>query len=125
MAEDRWAATGLTTALLEQLKQSQIVIADLPAGYLGLTEGNRILISRNAAGFGWFIDPTPAIDEEFARLGTGNELRAIDPRAVDRIDLLTVVEHELGHVLGLDDLDASLDALMSAKLGTGIRRMPI
>ena len=57
-------------------------------------------------------------------MGTGNKLTAIDPRAVDRIDLLTVVEHELGHVLGLDDLDASLDALMSAKLGSGVRRLP-
>jgi hypothetical protein len=123
-AEARWAAAGLTSAMLEQLKQTQIVVTDLPAGYLGLTEGNQILISRDAAGYGWFVDPTPAVDEEFARLGTEKELKAIDPRAVDRIDLLTVVEHELGHVLGLGDLEASLDALMSAKLGTGIRRLP-
>jgi hypothetical protein len=38
------------------------------------------------------------------------------------MDLLTVVEHELGHIAGLGDLDASLDDLMSASLGTGIRR---
>jgi hypothetical protein len=123
-AEAKWAAAGLANAMLDQLKQTRIVLADLPTGYLGITAGNRILISRNAAGFGWFIDSTPTIDEEYARLEAGSGLKAIDPRAVDRIDLLTVVEHELGHVLGLDDLEASLDALMSAQLGTGIRRLP-
>jgi hypothetical protein len=124
IAEARWAAAGLASAMLDQLKQTRVVLADLPAGYLGLAAGNQILISRNAAGFGWFVDSTPAADEEFARLEAGNGLKAIDPRAVDRIDLLTVVEHELGHVLGLDDLEASLDDLMSAQLGTGIRRLP-
>jgi hypothetical protein len=43
-------------------------------------------------------------------------------RAVDRIDLLTVVEHELGHVAGLDDLDPFADNLMSGSLASGIRR---
>ena len=49
---------------------------------------------------------------------------AIDPQAVDRIDLLTVVEHELGHFAGLGNLGASSDALMSGVLGTGVRRDP-
>ena len=49
-------------------------------------------------------------------------MQAIDPRAVDRIDLLTVVEHELGHVAGLGDLDPSLCDLMSSSLSMGIRR---
>ena len=38
------------------------------------------------------------------------------------MDLLTVVEHELGHVLGLNDLDASLNDLMSSTLSDGVRR---
>jgi hypothetical protein len=49
-------------------------------------------------------------------------LQAIDPRALDRIDLLTVVEHELGHVVGFDDLDALSDKLMSGLLDVGVRR---
>ena len=52
------------------------------------------------------------------------QLQAVDPRAVDRIDLLTVVEHELGHIAGLDDLDALADDLMSGVLGVGVRRSP-
>ena len=55
---------------------------------------------------------------------SNQQLRAIDPRAVDRIDLLTVVEHELGHVAGLGDLDASADNLMSGVLGVGVRWNP-
>mgnify|MGYP001061094962 CR=1 FL=1 len=47
---------------------------------------------------------------------------AIEPRAVDRSDLMTVVLHELGHIAGLDDLDASLGDLMSRELSAGVRR---
>ena len=43
------------------------------------------------------------------------------------MDLLTVVEHELGHVLGLDDVDPSAagHVLMTETLGTGVRRSVI
>jgi len=51
-------------------------------------------------------------------------LQAVDPQAVDRIDLLTVVEHELGHVAGLGDLSPSATSLMSEVLPTGVRRLP-
>ena len=123
-AEARWAVAGVAPALIDRLKQTQIIVNDLPAGYLGLTEGNEILLSRDAAGFGWFVDPTPGVNEEFAPTATKDEWKAIDPRAVDRIDLLSVVEHEMGHILGLGDLDASLDAMMSDRLGVGVRRFP-
>ena len=49
-------------------------------------------------------------------------MQAVDSRALDRMDLLTVVEHELGHVAGLGDLDSSLYDLMSSSLSKGIRR---
>jgi hypothetical protein len=40
------------------------------------------------------------------------------------MDLLTVLAHELGHLLGLEDLDAHEheDDLMAALLAPGIRR---
>lgn len=54
--------------------------------------------------------------EEYVADHAGSEeysgLRAVDPRAVDRIDLLTVVEHELGHIVGRGNLDAALDDVM-------------
>jgi hypothetical protein len=54
-------------------------------------------------------------------MANDRQLHAVDPRAVDRIDLLTVVEHELGHVAGLDDLD-SANSPMAERPGTGVRR---
>ena len=117
-----WAATGLDAATIRQLSQVQFVVADLSGSLLGEASGNTIYIDSNAAGHGWFVDSTPLRNEEF--LSLSGQLRAIDPRAVDRIDLLTVVEHELGHLAGLDDLDALSNDLMSGVLAAGLRRAP-
>jgi hypothetical protein len=120
-AIDRWAAAGLDAATVARLRQVQLIISDLTGSYLSQTEMNRIYLDRDAAGYGWFIDSTPAVDEEFA-VSPNGPLQAIDPRAVDQIDLLTVVEHELGHMAGLNDLDALANNLMSSELPAGVRR---
>jgi hypothetical protein len=112
----RWTATGLSTEALTTLANAKFSVADLPGAKLGLTDGDTIFIDKDAAGHGWFVDSTPSQDEEFA-----NGL-AIDPRALDGIDLLTVVEHELGHILGRSDLDSSMNDLMSGTLSEGVRR---
>jgi large repetitive protein len=114
-----WAAAGLSADALSSMANVKVVLTDLPGSYLGLADGNTIYIDRDAAGYGWFVDPTPQLNEEFAATANG-QLRAVDSRAVDHIDLLTVVEHELGHTLGL--ADSSLDDLMNGTLGTGVRR---
>ncbi|MDA1053499.1 MAG: Ig-like domain-containing protein [Planctomycetota bacterium] len=72
-------------------------IADLEGAYLGLATPSEILIDRDAAGYGWFIDDSPLQDEEYGSDGLANA----DSRSVDRYDLLSVVMHELGHLLGL------------------------
>jgi hypothetical protein len=120
----RWTAAGLSDSAVSLLKGVNVQITDLPGSLLGEAIGNTIYIDSNAAGYGWFVDATPASSEEFAASGIDQQLKAVDPRAVDRIDLLTVVEHELGHVVGLGDLDVLATDLMSGVLGVGARRGP-
>jgi len=110
-----WADLGLADEQLDALTRVRFVVTDLPGSLLGWAGADAIYLDSDAAGYGWFVDPTPDAAEEFA---------ALDARAVDRMDLLTVVSHELGHSLGLDDLDASSDGIMSGVLGTGTRREP-
>src|SRR5438552_18725986 len=87
----RWQATGVDTSGLGNL---QVHIADLGGTTLGLASGKTIWLDDNAAGWGWFVDSTPGDDSEFTTAGNQGEQ--------GRIDLLTVLEHELGHLLGFD-----------------------
>jgi hypothetical protein len=118
-----WAKAGLPAASLDTLRTVEVSVADLSDAKLGWTENNQVLIDGGAAGYGWFVDPTPRQDEEFQPTQTSGQLQAVDPRALARMDLLTVVEHELGHVIGLpDDIGSSFYDLMSGNLSTGVRR---
>jgi hypothetical protein len=118
----RWTAAGAATQTLTTMENTPVVIGDLPGSYLGQLSGGTITIDQNAAGYGWFVDSTPNQDQELIAQPGAAELQAVDPQAVDRMDLLTVVEHELVHTAGLDDLDPSATSLMSGQLETGIRR---
>src|SRR5262249_51879662 len=53
-----------------------------------------------AAGWGWFVDPIPGDDSEFVTPGDQGER--------GRMDLLTALEHELGHLLGGEHEDGSV-----------------
>ncbi|MDX2038441.1 MAG: PKD domain-containing protein [Isosphaeraceae bacterium] len=114
----RWAAAGLDPQRIERLRAVDFEIAELGGNLLGLSYHETVWIDRNAAGAGWFIDPTPSRDEEFL------------PRTASRrprgVDLVSVVAHELGHVLGLDDQDARSGArrIMNGRISEGARRTP-
>ena len=66
-----------------------------------------------AAGWGWFVDPTPGDDSEFTTPGNLGEQ--------NRMDLLSVVMHEMGHVLGFEHSETGV---MSETLAAGVRAMP-
>lgn len=97
-----------------------IRVASLAPGVLGETFGKTILIDDDAAGYGWFVDSTPDEDVEFAGSLAQRALAAGQgSSAANRVDLLTAVMHEMGHVLGRGHSD-SLD-LMAPTLALGIR----
>jgi hypothetical protein len=109
-----WQAAGIASAGLTALRHVAVGIADFPGPWLGMAFSGAIWIDQDAAGYGWYIDPTAANDAVFPA--------APGSPAYGKIDLLTVVAHELGHVLGLDDTDGG--GLMATFLAPGIRRLP-
>ncbi len=110
----RWSAAGVDPEGLKALAQITFEITNLPYSHLGLTFPYVIQIDVDAAGFGWFIDSTPDEDSEFPA-------RPASP-AYRKMDLLTVVAHELGHVLGFAHSHAA-DDVMSETLAVGVRHM--
>jgi len=57
--------SALSFDQLALLNQATITIADLADGYLALTLGTTITLDIDAAGYGWFVDSTPFVNEEF------------------------------------------------------------
>jgi hypothetical protein len=123
-AQSYWTATGLSADQLSRLNNVQVTLAALPSGVLARSFGQQVVISSDAAGLGYFVDPTPNLSGAFTAATGSAQLTAVNSQAVDQIDLLTVVSHELGEVIGQDDLNASLDMLMSSTLPVGVRRLP-
>ncbi len=122
-AAGKWAAAGLDAAGVDLLTSAEVHITDLPGATLGLVVNNRLYLDLNAAGHGWFVDPTPSADEEYELLAS-DALKASNGAAAEGIDLLSVVEHEFGHLLGLDDHAGDPDDLMYESITRGERRAP-
>src|SRR5205807_1851618 len=65
----RWADAGLDSAGLAALRNVAVHVSDLPDDLLGLSNAHVVFLDVNAAGWGWFLDPTPADDTEFTGAG--------------------------------------------------------
>ena len=103
----QWKAAGVSDLQLAALHATTFSVADLSGSIIGQESSPaHITIDTDAAGHGWFIDPTPLSNSEFthAQNAAGTDLLT-DPTnaAAGHLDLLTTVCAELGHVLGLDD----------------------
>lgn len=116
----RWEAAGATPKQLARLANTDVQIAALPADRLGRTvfgvnAPNTIWFSPDAAGHGWFVDPRPGTDLEFDFPGSP---------AANRMDLLSVVAHEMGHIILNMDESSAPNNVMTEALPEGVRRLP-
>ncbi len=119
----RWLALGnIDDAARAALDTLAFEVADLSGLALGTHSGGTLYIDIDAAGYGWFIDPTPQDSTEFHFVpGLDEWIADAHGPAFGRMDLLSVVTHEIGHVLGFDHGDVGSYDVMAATLEPGVR----
>lgn len=99
-----WRAEGIDPLVLKAAAHVPVQFRDLPGAQLGHAGEEGIWIDQDAAGWGWSTNPNASANHH---------------------DLLTVVTHELGHVIGFDHDDAEGGHhVMNATLTPGERRGP-
>lgn len=126
-ARNLWLQIGGTADALATLPSVTVEVTDLTGAALAVFDNGVIRVDRDAAGLGWFVDATPQDSLEFSATSTANQWRAATASpAFARYDLLTVLTHELGHALGLDDIPVSVtpQTLMTGAIAAGTRRLP-
>ena len=97
VAVNRWIAAGVSAEIMTGMT---ILIGDLPGNKLADTLGSVITIDADAAGWGWNV--TPGVTD-----GT-------------QIDLMSVLMHEIGHVLGYEHTAGGL--ARTRGVDAGVRR---
>jgi hypothetical protein len=90
-----------------------IRIGDLGGGTPGLASGHTVPLDSNAAGWGWFVDPTPGQDSASIHNGHQGEEH--------RTGLLTVREPEVDHLLGKEH---EAGGVRQGALAAGVRVVP-
>jgi hypothetical protein len=124
-AIQRWVDAGATSAQVDAMRAVAFGIVDMSGIYVGSSTHGVINIDDNAAGYGWFVDSTPGEDSEYD--GAGTRLTAdVGGAAAGKLDLLTVLMHELGHQIGLGDeyMTSKGSDLMYGYINVGERRLP-
>src|SRR5207248_10792214 len=96
-AIERWRATGISIDDLMRLQAMTFEITDLPEGQLASATSTSVKIDENAGGYGWYVDPTPMDDSEFAMVVPDRALQTTEySPAFGRVDLFMVVMRAWG-----------------------------
>jgi Matrixin len=131
-----WFQSAQLSALLASAIQTLTGFTDLSSTALGQTTGEgasaSITLDTNAAGHGWYIDPTPLDPSTSSGLANSDYLPTSDATvwqakagsaAAGKMDMLSVLLHEYGHALGLEHSGNGAD-FMAASLQPGVRKLP-
>ncbi|MCH8046089.1 MAG: matrixin family metalloprotease [Planctomycetes bacterium] len=104
----RWQQSGIVGNDLASLQSARVEVESLDVGFLGLAyDDGRIRIDDDAAGVGWNVGAS-----------SGHRLAISSGTPQVRVDVLTVVMHEFGHLLGRDHDEGGV---MSPTISAGIR----
>ena len=69
----------------------------------GMPTAGTILLSPDADGLGWYVDPTPLENSAFGtQTGPDSYVAGPNSPAAGKYDLFTLLLHEIGHLLGID-----------------------
>jgi hypothetical protein len=98
-AVNYWAAQGVDSQSIQKLRKTDVIIGNLGGTLLGKADGLTVYIDDDAAGHGWSNSP--------------------DKLDSTRVDLLSAVTHEFGHILGYGH------NVMGETLGLGDRHLPL
>jgi hypothetical protein len=113
-----WSSAGVDAGALQQLDSVAVYVANLPGAYLGAASSTSIWIDREAAGYGWLVDRSvvglPGASQSVTN--PGQTVRH-EGSIIGRMDLLSVVTHEVGHVLGFKH--SQTEDVMRASLRPG------
>ncbi|MDF1746236.1 MAG: hypothetical protein P1V19_21225, partial [Gimesia sp.] len=110
----------LTAEMSQALSGVEVKVVDLSGTTLGRAVPGTIYLDVNAAGHGWFVDSTPLDHSEFSVDSQLSLIALPESAAAGRVDLWTVILHELGHLMGYEH---EAEGVMEETLAPGVRKL--